>query len=106
MEDNKNKIQIELSPEVAPGKYANLAVIAHSANEFIFDMICMLPNGPQARVQSRVIMTPENAKQLLFALQENISKYESTFGEIKPRQPKAAQPLDQITFIGNNNKGN
>ncbi|MDE6262398.1 MAG: DUF3467 domain-containing protein, partial [Muribaculaceae bacterium] len=43
-----------------------------------------------ARVQTRVIMTPENAKQLLHALAENVQRYENTFGEIKPRQPKQA----------------
>ena len=36
---------------------------------------------------SRIIMTPENAKQLLLALQDNVSKYEATFGEIKQRVP-------------------
>jgi hypothetical protein len=97
---DENKIQIELTPEVAQGKYANLAVIAHSANEFVFDMICMFPNGPQAKVQSRVIMTPENAKQLMFALQTNIRKFEETFGEIKQRQPK--NPDEQITYLGPN----
>ena len=40
---------------------------------------------PQAPVVSRVMMTPENAKQLLFALSDNVKKYETTFGEIKPR---------------------
>ncbi len=81
-----NEIKIELTPEIAQGKYANLAVIAHSANEFFIDMICMAPNTPQAKVQSRIIMTPENAKQLLMALQANVVKYESTFGEIKPKE--------------------
>ena len=33
-------------------------------------------------------MTPENAKQLLIALNENVRKYEQAFGEIKPRQAK------------------
>ncbi|MFI3239084.1 MAG: DUF3467 domain-containing protein [Bacteroidales bacterium] len=83
----KNKeIKIELSPEVAQGKYANLAVIAHSANEFFIDMICMAPNTPQAKVQSRIIMTPENVKQLMMALQANVIKYEKAFGEIKPKE--------------------
>ena len=97
----EKKIQIDISPEVAQGKYANFAVIAHSANEFIFDMICMLPNGPKAAVQSRIIMTPENAKQLLFALQHNIEKYESSFGPISVRQPKQ-NPDEKITFLGPN----
>ena len=42
---------------------------------------------PQAKVQSRIIMTPENAKNLLFALRDNIQKYESIFGEIKYKMP-------------------
>lgn len=86
MAQEKKEIKIELTPEVAVGKYANLAVIAHSANEFFIDMICMAPNTPQARVQSRIIMTPENAKQLLYALQDNIAKYEASFGAIKPKE--------------------
>ena len=43
---------------------------------------------PQAKVQSRIIMTPENAKNLLFALRDNLQKYESTFGEIERKMPK------------------
>ena len=85
MAQDKKEIKIELTPEVAQGKYANLAVIAHSPNEFFLDMICMAPNTPQAKVQSRIIMTPENAKQLLFALQDNIQKYEANFGTIQPK---------------------
>ena len=88
MENNKkNEIKIELSPEVANGHYSNLAIISHSANEFIVDFINALPNMQQAKVQSRIIMTPENAKNLLFALRDNIQKYEAIFGEIKHRMP-------------------
>ena len=68
------------------GRYANMAMIAHGPNDFFIDMILRGPNMPQARVQSRIIMTPENAKQLLYALKENVDKYEAHFGEIKPRQ--------------------
>lgn len=85
MTPEKKEIKIELSPEVATGKYANLAIIAHSPSEFFFDMICLAPNAPQAKVQSRIIMTPENAKQLLMALQDNIAKYEASFGTIQPK---------------------
>lgn len=82
-----NEIQIELSPEVARGIYSNLAVISHGPNEFFVDFITMAPNMPQAKVQSRIIMTPENAKNLLGALMENVKKYEATFGEIRPKRP-------------------
>ena len=43
---------------------------------------------PQAKVLTRVIMTPENAKNLLFALRDNLAKYENTFGEIERKLPK------------------
>lgn len=88
MEQKKNEIKIELTPEVANGHYANLAVISHSASEFFLDFIAVAPNMPQAKVQSRIIMTPENAKNLLFALRDNIQKYEGTFGEIERKMPK------------------
>ena len=84
----KNEIKIELTPEVANGHYSNLAVISHSPNEFFIDFITVAPNMPQAKVQSRIIMTPENAKNLLFALTDNLKKYEATFGEIERKMPK------------------
>ena len=40
-------------------------------------------------------MTPENVKQLLFALQDNVRKYEETFGEIMPKTPRGGNaPLN------------
>jgi hypothetical protein len=84
------EIKVELPPETAAGHYCNLAMIAHGPAEFFMDFITMAPNMPQARVQTRVIMAPENAKQLLHALAENVQRYEATFGEIKPRVPKTA----------------
>lgn len=84
MEDNKNKNQlnIELPEEVAEGTYSNLAVISHSQSEFILDFVRMVPNVPKAKVQSRIIMTPENAKRLVQALNENIKKFEGQFGNV------------------------
>lgn len=79
----EQKININLSPEMAEGTYANLAVIAHSSSEFVIDFVRMMPGLPQANVKSRVILTPEHAKKLLFALQENIGKYEKQFGNIQ-----------------------
>ena len=87
MSTKQNEIKIELTPEVAKGIYSNLAVISHGSNEFFIDFITMAPNMPQAKVQSRIVMTPENAKNLLGALMENVKKYEATFGEIRPKRP-------------------
>lgn len=85
--EQKKELKIELTPEVATGNYSNLAAISHSAQEFFFDFIAVAPNMPQAKVVSRIIMTPENAKNLLFAIRDNIAKYEQTFGEITHKQP-------------------
>ena len=88
----KKELKIELPAEVAAGKYSNLAVISHSAQEFFLDFVTVAPNMPQAKVQSRVVMTPENVKNLLFALRDNNAKYEATFGEIEHKVPKAGAP--------------
>lgn len=82
-QENKNQLQIQLSPEKAEGKYTNLAMIGHTPGDFLIDFIFAAPGMPQAPVVSRVIMTPENAKKLMFALGDNIKKYEAQFGEIK-----------------------
>lgn len=86
--ENQNQLQIQLRPELADGKYTNLAMIGHSGSEFIIDFIFAAPGMPQAPVVSRVIMSPENAKKLLFALTDNVKKYEAQFGEIMPRAGK------------------
>ncbi len=95
-EQQKKEIKIELTPEVAGGVYANLAVISHSPNEFFLDFINVAPNMPQARVQSRIIMTPENMKNLMFALRDNVQKYEQTFGEIRQKGPRGPQNGNDI----------
>jgi hypothetical protein len=79
---NQNQINIELPAEVANGVYANLAIISHSPTEFVVDFIQVLPGTPKAQVRSRVILAPQHAKRLLYALKDNIDKYERTQGEI------------------------
>lgn len=85
--DNNNmpgqqQISIELKPEVAKGHYSNLAIISHSHSEFVIDFATSLPGLPKPEIGSRIVMTPEHAKRLLNALADNISKYESQFGQI------------------------
>ena len=87
-ENQENRINIELSEEIAQGIYSNLAVISHSEAEFVIDFIRVVPGVKNAKVKSRIILTPQHAKRLLIALQENISKYEANFGKIQINQPK------------------
>jgi hypothetical protein len=81
-QDNNNQINIELSEEIAEGTYANLAIITHSNSEFVIDFVRVMPGVPKAKVKSRVVLTPEHAKRLLLALNENINKYEDQLGTI------------------------
>jgi len=84
MEEKKNQqISIELKEDVAQGTYSNLAIITHSPSEFIVDFVRIMPGMPKAEVKSRIILTPEHAKRLLFALKDNIAKYEAAHGPIK-----------------------
>lgn len=85
----QQELKIEMAPEVAAGHYSNFAVIAHTPGEFFMDFIMVAPNMAQAKVQTRVIMTPENAKTLLGALSENIARFEKAFGPIEHRKPVA-----------------
>ena len=64
--EEKKEIQIELSAEVAEGIYSNLAIISHAPSEFVIDFIRMTPGAPKAPVKSRIILTAEHAKRLLF----------------------------------------
>ena len=80
---NKNQINIELSEEVAEGIYSNLAIITHSHSEFVVDFVKLMPGVQKAKVKSRIILTPEHAKRLYKALQDNIKKFESVHGPLK-----------------------
>lgn len=80
--DQKGQIQIELPEDIAQGTYSNLAIIAHSSSEFVVDFVRIVPGVQKAKVQSRIILTPEHAKRLLLALNDNINRYESLNGAI------------------------
>jgi len=104
MPENKskegNQINIELSEEIAEGVYSNLAMIAHSNSEFVIDFIRLMPGVPKAKVKSRVVITPEHALRLLKALQDNIDKYEDTFGPIKKTEESPRFPINFGNTMG------
>lgn len=99
MADPKNtQINIELNDEVGQGTYSNLAIITHSSSEFVIDFVRLMPGIPKAQVKSRIILTPEHAKRLVAALQDNIDKYEAVNGPIK--EVKGSGPLMPMNFGG------
>lgn len=99
-EKKPNQLNIELTEETAEGIYANLAMIAHSSSEFVIDFIRLMPGVTKAKVKSRIVITPEHAKRLLFALQENVTKYEANFGSIKQAEEPPKFPMNFGGTVG------
>ena len=98
MSDNEQvqpgQINIELDEKVAEGIYSNLAIINHSASEFVLDFVTIMPGVPKSKVKSRIILTPQHAKRLLKAMGENIHRFEQAHGEIKDSE----QPVIPLNF--------
>lgn len=79
----QQQINVEIGEKEAEGIFSNFVMIAHSPSEFIIDFARILPGLPKAKVFSRIVMTPQHARLLLGALEENIKKFEDRFGKIK-----------------------
>ncbi|WP_339702888.1 DUF3467 domain-containing protein [uncultured Marixanthomonas sp.] len=89
----KGQINIELDENVAQGIYSNLAIINHSQSEFILDFVSIMPGVPKSKVKSRIILTPQHAKRLLRALNDNIQRFEKAHGKVK-EQEQPTMPLN------------
>lgn len=89
-----NQINIELSEEVSEGTYSNLAIISHSNTEFVLDFVRIVPNVQKAKVKSRIILSPEHAKRLHRALEDNIKKYEAQNGKIRDHKQPPLPPMN------------
>jgi len=87
------KIAMDISPELQT-TYANLVRIAHSPADLVLEFAHLLPSSKSAKVSARVVMTPLSAKLLLKALNENLARYENTYGEIA--LPKANSLADNL----------
>lgn len=88
------QINIELPEEIAEGIYSNLAIISHSNSEFVLDFIRMMPQLPKAKVKARIVLTPQHAKRLLFALSDNVKKFEAQFGSIVEMDAPTFPPMN------------
>ena len=76
-------IKVEMREPEAEGIYSNWVMVSYSPSEFIIDFGRALPWLPKIRVYSRIVMTPQNFKNLLSVVEKNVSGYEEKFGEIK-----------------------
>ena len=92
--EKSRKINIEIDEKTSEGIYSNLAIINHSASEFVMDFISIMPGSSKNKVKSRIIITPQHAKKLRKALNDNIDRFEQNFGSIKDYE----NPKFQLNF--------
>ena len=83
MDDKNTPLQVEIDEATARGVYTNLALITHSETEFILDFLFLQPQTPKTKVLARLVTSPVHAKRLLWALKDNLEKYEARFGAIE-----------------------
>ena len=94
-------LSIQADPEAAVGAYSNLVMISHRREEFVLDFLFVQPQtGPDgeavAALRSRIISSPAHMKRVLRALEENVRRFEASFGEID--EMSAAEVCLQILF--------
>jgi hypothetical protein len=94
VENEGQQIAVNVPEDQAIGAYANLVGVWHTPHEFAIDFCVVqpfLPNGPEARVVSRVRIPPTIVFDLLRTLNQNLTQYEETYGEIKRPESDASE---------------
>ena len=83
---HQHQMTIQSDPATSLGVYANLMMVSHRKEEFVLDFLFVPPQQAAgettATLRSRIVTTPEHAKRIVRALQENIQRYEASFGAI------------------------
>src|SRR5580704_11544222 len=76
------QVQIKADEKELLGQYSNLVVVHHNQEEFTLNFVYLFPTVPQGKLIASVIVSPQHAKRLMLALQENIGRYEAQFGPL------------------------
>ena len=85
----KGRVQLEVRVDdaVAGGLYSNGLMVHTSETEFTLDFLHMEPGRASARVRTRVIVSPRQAKRVLRLLGDNMRRYEQRFGQVEEAKP-------------------
>ncbi len=92
MPNGSQEIKVNFPQQLQGGVYSNNLVVSHSKEEFVMDFMMIIP--PSGSVTSRVIISPGHMKRIIFALEDNVKKYEDKFGKIE----KAEGPKGVLGF--------
>lgn len=79
--------------DIGRGVFCNATMILQSHDEFIVDFLATMVQPQQ--IGARVVLTPTTFSQLIGALRENLTIYESHFGRLVSREvaPGVPRPL-------------
>ncbi len=89
----QTNIQLNLTPELRKGVYANFAAVWHTDTEFTVDFACAVSppdnseEGPMTLpydVVARIRIPPSVIFKIAKAIAENVDQYEKSFGAITP----------------------
>lgn len=103
--------ELQIPPELEGGVYANFLSIWHSPHEFTFDFAVTQPpvtagedpNDPASpvtvpcRVVARLKIPPALVFDIMRALNQNMTGYEQSFGEIRRIEPSQEEPPQEDT---------
>ena len=88
----QKSINVQASPEMLKGVYANQAMLQHTGEEFVMDFFTIVP--PTGSLSARIVLSPSHFKRLSRAMEENLKKYEEQYGTIS----LAVVPDSKIEF--------
>ena len=74
--------RINASAADVDGIYSNVFFVAASRAEFILDFARIVPGVNNAKLMSRIIVSPHRLKALVKTLESQINSYESKFGKL------------------------
>lgn len=80
-QQNQQQIQIKVPDEILKGVYSNMMQVSHTPEEFTLDFMNIFSGA--GSLVSRVVISPNHLKRVIAALQDNLSRYEKSFGSVK-----------------------
>lgn len=80
-QNQPQQINIKATDEKIKGEYSNVMQILHTKEEFLLDFLNVFP--PTGTLNSRIIVSPGHFKRMVKAMEENLKKYEKSFGKVE-----------------------
>jgi hypothetical protein len=84
--------QIQIKDGFAGAEYANAMQVGHNKEEFMMTFLNIV--APAGRVVGKIITSPGHFKRIIRAMEDNLNKYEASFGKVE----EAESPKDEIGF--------